>query len=260
MIRSLTVALFATSLLCAPALAQSVSPAITAAVADAGRPAADKERDATRKPAETVAFAGVKPGMTIAELGPGRGYYTRILAKAVGPKGKVFAVVTSAQAARPGALDALNALTADYPNIKVVTVDYASMSCPRRPTCSGPRKIITTSTTDRRHRRARQGGVQQSEAGRHLLCRRPQRRARRGPGRHLSVPPHGRSGRQDRVDRRGLQAGWRGRSVAQPGGQQGGQQFRDRALCQRPLHAADEAPLNRRAVCLTDGSPSNSLA
>jgi len=122
----------ATSLLCAPALAQGVSPAITAAVADAGRPAADKERDASRKPAETVAFAGVKPGMTIAELGPGRGYYTRILAKAVGPTGKVYAVVTSAQAARPGALDALNALTAEYPNVKVVTVDYPTMMLPEK--------------------------------------------------------------------------------------------------------------------------------
>ena len=132
MLRSLTAALFATTLLCAPALAQTVSPAIAAAVADAGRPAADKERDANRKPAETVAFAGVKPGMVIAELGSGRGYYTRILAKAVGPTGKVYAVVTSAQAARPGALDALNALTAAYPNIKVVTVDYPTMMLPEK--------------------------------------------------------------------------------------------------------------------------------
>ena len=132
MLRSFTAALFATTLLCMPALAQSVSPAIAAAVADAGRPAADKERDANRKPAETVAFAGVKPGMTIAELGPGRGYYTRILAKAVGPTGKVYAVVTTAQAARPGALDALNALTAEYPNIKVVTVDYPTMMLPEK--------------------------------------------------------------------------------------------------------------------------------
>jgi len=128
----LSAALFATSLLCAPAFAQSVPPAIAAAVADSARPDTDKERDATRKPAETVAFAGVKPGMTVAELGPGRGYYTRILAKAVGPKGTVYAVVTAGQAARPGALDALNALAAAYPNIKVVTVDYATMMLPEK--------------------------------------------------------------------------------------------------------------------------------
>lgn len=68
------------------------SPAITAAVADAGRPAVDRYRDDRRKPAETAAFAGVAPGMTIAELIPGNGYYTRILSKAVGPKGHVYTV------------------------------------------------------------------------------------------------------------------------------------------------------------------------
>ncbi|HEY2010006.1 MAG TPA: hypothetical protein VGH23_13515 [Rhizomicrobium sp.] len=132
MIRPLTAAVFATGLLCAPASAQSVSPAIAAAVADTARPDTDKARDAARKPAETVAFAGVKPGMTVAELGPGRGYYTRILAKAVGPTGKVYAIATTAQAARPGGLDALNALAAAYPNIKVVTVDYPTMMLPEK--------------------------------------------------------------------------------------------------------------------------------
>ena len=132
MIRPLSAALLATSLFCAPAFAQSVSPAIAAAVADASRPDTDKERDAARKPAETVAFAGVKPGMIVAELGPGRGYYTRILAKAVGPKGKVYAVLTTAQAARPGVLDGLNALAAANPNIKVVTVEFATMALPEK--------------------------------------------------------------------------------------------------------------------------------
>jgi predicted methyltransferase len=132
MIRPFSAALFATSLFCAPAFAQSVPPAIAAAVADPARPDTDKERDAARKPAETVAFAGVKPGMTVAELGPGRGYYTRILAKTVGPNGKVYAVITAAQAARPGAMDGLNALAAAYPNIKIVTVEYASMMLPEK--------------------------------------------------------------------------------------------------------------------------------
>ena len=75
-----------------PALAQKPTPAITAAVADKSRPEADTKRDADRKPAEVVAFAGVKPGMTVEELFPGGGYYTRILSKVVGPKGKLFLV------------------------------------------------------------------------------------------------------------------------------------------------------------------------
>jgi len=132
MIRPLIVVLFATSLFCTPALAQSVPPAIAAAVADPARPDSDKERDANRKPAETLVFAGVKPGMVVAELGPGRGYYTRLLAKAVGPKGKVYAVLTTAQAARPGVLDAMKEVTAGYPNITLVTVDYATMALPEK--------------------------------------------------------------------------------------------------------------------------------
>ncbi|MGZ3274087.1 MAG: class I SAM-dependent methyltransferase [Caulobacteraceae bacterium] len=82
----------AASLAALPALAQKPTPAITAAVADKGRPEADTKRDADRKPAEIVAFAGIKPGMAVEELFPGGGYYTRILSKVVGPKGKLFLV------------------------------------------------------------------------------------------------------------------------------------------------------------------------
>ncbi|MBW8708102.1 MAG: class I SAM-dependent methyltransferase, partial [Alphaproteobacteria bacterium] len=128
-ILTIAVSLIATG---APALAQRVSPAIAAAVADPARPDTDKERDAARKPAEVVAFAGVRPGMVVGELGPGRGYYTRILAKTVGPTGKVYAILTTAQAARPDVLDAMNALAASYPNVKLVTVDYGTMMLPEK--------------------------------------------------------------------------------------------------------------------------------
>jgi predicted methyltransferase len=76
-----------------PALAAApVPPAIQAAVSDSGRPAADQARDQNRKPAETLAFAGVKPGDQVADLLPGSGYFTRLFAKAVGAKGHVYAV------------------------------------------------------------------------------------------------------------------------------------------------------------------------
>ena len=75
------------------------SAAIQAAVADSSRPANDTAVDALRKPAETLDFAGVKAGDKIAELAPGGGYFTRILAKAVGPGGKIYTYAP----ARPGA-------------------------------------------------------------------------------------------------------------------------------------------------------------
>ncbi len=84
--------ILAASLVALPALAQKPTPAITAAVADKGRPEADTKRDTDRKPADIVAFAGIKPGMSVEELFPGGGYYTRILSKVVGPKGKMFLV------------------------------------------------------------------------------------------------------------------------------------------------------------------------
>lgn len=64
---------------------------IAAAVSDPARPAEDTARDVARKPAQMLAFAGIRPGMAVGELLPGGGYFTRVFAKAVGPKGAVFA-------------------------------------------------------------------------------------------------------------------------------------------------------------------------
>ena len=70
--------------------APSIPAYVTAAVADANRPDADKQRDAARKPAETIAFSGMKPGWVIADFIPGTGYYDRIFSGVVGPKGHVY--------------------------------------------------------------------------------------------------------------------------------------------------------------------------
>ncbi len=75
--------------LAASAVAATIPPNIAAAVANPNRPQADRDRDAARKPAEVLAFAGVKEGAQVLELIPGGGYFTRILSGAVGPKGHV---------------------------------------------------------------------------------------------------------------------------------------------------------------------------
>lgn len=77
--------------LAAPADAQTVSPAYQNALAAPNRSAEEKARDATRKPAELLAFAGVKPGDKVADFMMGGGYLTKILAGVVGPNGKVYA-------------------------------------------------------------------------------------------------------------------------------------------------------------------------
>lgn len=114
----------------APALAQA-PPSIAAAVADAGRPDADKARDADRKPAEMLALAQVEPGETVLELFPGGGYFTRLLAKAVGPEGKVYAAAPppppNAPANPNGGPAALAAIGA---NVTPTTVDLTKLSAP----------------------------------------------------------------------------------------------------------------------------------
>lgn len=71
----------------------AASASIAAAVADSSRPDTDRARDANRKPAEVLAFAGVRPGDVVADYASGAGYFTRILAGIVGPRGHVYASV-----------------------------------------------------------------------------------------------------------------------------------------------------------------------
>ncbi len=73
-----------------------VNPVITKAatadeaVAAADRTAEDKALDAGRKPAELLTFMKVGPGMKVAELFAGGGYTVELLARVVGPTGKVY--------------------------------------------------------------------------------------------------------------------------------------------------------------------------
>ncbi len=63
----------------APA-ATKADAALTAAIANPARQQSHKVRDVHRHPAETLAFMGLQPGMTIIEIAPGSGYYAEILA------------------------------------------------------------------------------------------------------------------------------------------------------------------------------------
>jgi len=76
----------------AAASAADIPGYISAAVNNPDRPAADKARDALRKPGEMMAFAGIHPGQKVIELIPGPGFYfTKVLANVVGPTGHVYA-------------------------------------------------------------------------------------------------------------------------------------------------------------------------
>lgn len=69
-------------------------PAISAAIKDAvnapDRSAEDRSLDRGRHPADMLAFFGIAPEMSVAELGAGTGYTTELLARVVGSQGRVF--------------------------------------------------------------------------------------------------------------------------------------------------------------------------
>lgn len=73
------------------AAAEQGSSDIAAAIAAADRSDEDKAQDAGRQAAEVLAFVGVRQGMTVLDLIAAGGWYTEVLAAAVGPTGKVYA-------------------------------------------------------------------------------------------------------------------------------------------------------------------------
>lgn len=113
--------------------APNVPTYINAAVADTNRPADDRSQDSQRKPAEVLAFTGIKPGDTVVDLMPGSGYYTRILSKLVGPHGKVYALQpVEMDKAAPKGLHSLQSFagTTAYANVVILVQPVSAMALP----------------------------------------------------------------------------------------------------------------------------------
>jgi ubiquinone/menaquinone biosynthesis C-methylase UbiE len=60
----------------------------------------DPARDAWQRPDEVVALLALQPGMTVADLGAGTGYFEARLSAAVGPGGRVLALDVEADMVR----------------------------------------------------------------------------------------------------------------------------------------------------------------
>jgi predicted methyltransferase len=89
MLRRAILALLAfASLLMVPA--PSSAQDYGAIIAAPDRSDADRQADQRRDPVTLLAFTGVKTGMTVLDMGAGGGYSTELMARAVGPSGKVY--------------------------------------------------------------------------------------------------------------------------------------------------------------------------
>ncbi len=116
-------------LLVAAPLAASAKPAdVAMAVAMADRPAEDRALDASRKPAQVLAFEQLEKGDRVLDWMAGGGYYSELMARAVGPRGHVDALNPPGFAASTA--DVWKVRLARVPNISLITTGFAEATLP----------------------------------------------------------------------------------------------------------------------------------
>ena len=123
--------MLATAILVLLAAAQADSSAIDRAVSNPARAEAYRALDLNRQPAAILAFAGLRPGMHVLDVGTGGGYFTEIIAEAVGPGGAVTGWNGPAFAARPNVSRALGRIRERYPATTFYATPTTSMALPR---------------------------------------------------------------------------------------------------------------------------------
>ncbi|CAN5279750.1 class I SAM-dependent methyltransferase [soil metagenome] len=99
-----------------PSSASPTRDELLAIIASPDRRAADRTNDIRRKPVEMLYFIGVNRGMNVLDLSAGGGYTSELLARTVGPKGRVIAQVAPRPEGPPPSFASLteraNSLTA----------------------------------------------------------------------------------------------------------------------------------------------------
>jgi predicted methyltransferase len=73
-----------------PLASWAQAPNYAALLAAADRSDADRQADKRRDPLPFLAFAGLRPGMKVLDMGAGGGYSTELIARAVAPDGIVY--------------------------------------------------------------------------------------------------------------------------------------------------------------------------
>jgi len=112
-------------LLSAAVASADVASGFDEALASEGRASEDKARDAVRRPKEVLEFVGISEGMTVLDVAASTGWYTEVLAAAVGPDGRVIAHNTEGRRDRsePGIAPKAERLG----NVTLLFADFGSM-------------------------------------------------------------------------------------------------------------------------------------
>lgn len=108
----------------------SASSIYVTSVQHADRSAADRDRDADRKPDEVLTFFGVAPGMDVLDMFSGGGYYTEILSRVVGTDGSVVAHSNQAYAQYVGEEATQRYANNRLPNVEILMAENNALVLP----------------------------------------------------------------------------------------------------------------------------------
>jgi predicted methyltransferase len=114
----------------APATALAAPADVASAVAAPGRPAEAVALDEVRRPAEVLSWLGLERGDRVLDYFAGTGYYTEIMARAVGPEGLVVAWNSPFFAASERIRPATTAVHERSPNAVFVATPATALSFP----------------------------------------------------------------------------------------------------------------------------------
>jgi predicted methyltransferase len=115
--------LSAVTLACLSAPLAAAPADFAAVVADPARSEDNRKLDENRMPAAVLDFAGVKRGDVVADWQAGGGYYTEMLSRVVGPRGRVYGVFNAAFY-KP---EAWAKVTAGRPNVLTLAAPQQSL-------------------------------------------------------------------------------------------------------------------------------------
>ena len=114
MLKRMTIAV--AMVLALPACMTTPPPDFAAAIAAPGRSDAHRQLDEVRRPAEILAFMGLKRGDRVLDYFTGNGYYAELMAQAVGPEGSVVGWNSASFGANPQVRASLDGIAARNSN------------------------------------------------------------------------------------------------------------------------------------------------
>jgi predicted methyltransferase len=120
-------ALLIAALIAAPVMAKSVAPDWLAIPQRAEN---DIKLDEGRKPVETLRFLGIRKGDAVLDYEAGGGYYTEIMARAVGPKGNVTAWQATQFAGDEKGKAKWSGILARNPQVRILEQPFEEFAAP----------------------------------------------------------------------------------------------------------------------------------